>query len=567
MIVSSKIKRAVLTISILVLFLLASISVIAASEGRTYTVINSKDWRSLYLGTMYSGFMDSELLYFKNLADSQLKTNLLRVEDEILVLESRNNPIVKNYESFLRNGDYLNYQTIYFEDYHDLQTFLFDDIETEGIFILDSEFGMSAVAAAPYILTNRYRPLFFSDDDSGYIRSQARGKNTIVSGRIPYRDATKIKADPYILGMPDKVSLETMKLVSEDLNEDWGIITRIDKIDLDTLKQKLPLFIYFGDAHIGGVATVLDDGSASNFEVIGGNTASIAQGIKASVNKDIKMLLKYGRTITSVPGYEGTVLDINSVSFGFPYESLIIESAIYYPNMNIFAVSVKNVGNIDVMFFSSAEFAETPLGEDLTHHIYPGDVKTIPFVMANKVSNVNEASLSTSYGYSVPLLNTIVDNNSLIYKTDVITSEYSENYSLEFVSSKFNHERGFLKITIENNNNEDLFGFSEITINEDIVVSSEMTEFKSNDETVIMIDTPYVQNSDLSDVFLEVNTYFGKEDTLNRMTNQVYIKEFKPGLFTGLASGLVGTTGIIVLALILLIVIAVIVFFLKRFRK
>ena len=97
--INSRIHFTFIVICLFLIFF-SSVSAVAA-EQKTFTVINTKDWQSLYLSTIYSGFMGTELLFFNNLADSQIKTNMMTKGDNILILESRTNPVIKNYESFL----------------------------------------------------------------------------------------------------------------------------------------------------------------------------------------------------------------------------------------------------------------------------------------------------------------------------------------------------------------------------------------------------------------------------------------------------------------------------------
>ena len=291
-------------IKLLMLISLLSILVIPSVLAKDFTVANSKDWRSLYLSTIYSGRSDSEFLFFTSLKDSQIKTKMMGVNDNILILESKNQPVVKNYESLLKIDGYENYQTIYFEDYSELQTTLFQNLKTEGLFIMNPDFGMVAAVASPYIIEKDYVPFFINGNNLDTAKLLSKGKDTLAVGRIPGRYLDKINAEE-ILGDPDYVTQEIMHKVSSDMKGDWGLILNIQEIDPQTLNQNLPIFIYFGDAYLKGIISAVKGSDITKFEVVGPSMPEVGKTIEAGTGKNLDLMLKYGRTIVNYPGMEG----------------------------------------------------------------------------------------------------------------------------------------------------------------------------------------------------------------------------------------------------------------------
>jgi len=126
-------------------------------------------------------------------------------------------------------------------------------------------------------------------------------------------------------------------------------------------------------------------------------------------------------------------------------------------------------------------------------------------------------------------------------------------------------EDGPVAFALVMDGDKNLVAFSEVIIGDERIVTSEISELKSGKNSEILIYTPQIPNEILSDEFFTVNTYFGVEDTINLITNQVYAREYQKGFFTGLVAGL-GTEGstIIIIVLLLIIIIGVILLLLKN---
>jgi hypothetical protein len=495
----------------------------------SFTVANSKDWHSIYLANTYSALTGSELLFFTSLRDSQIKTQMMAKDDQILILESRGNPVVKNYESFLKVDGYKNYQTMYFDDYSDLQSTLFQTVDTKGIFILEPEFGMVAVAASPYIIKKQYMPFFINQENIETAELLSKGEKTVIAGRIPLRFLDNIDGKE-LLGYPDESTYKVSELTYKELDDKkWGIITKIDEIDLSTLKQNLPIFVFFGDNYLDTTVDLVKKSGITKYEVIGGAMADVAQTIESQSGKNLDLMLRYGRTITNYPGMEGRILDIDSVYFDYPIPGLEIKDVVYYPNIEKLAITFENMGNIDVMFFSNVEFMDSATSDPEMHHIGVGQEKTIPFDFSGPYNDENnQVSITTSYGFSIPLSSRIEQERGIpVYRTDAVKSEHYEAPTIDFLGADYDFKQDVLKMDFKNTNQEEISLFSEFVLDTDRVVSSKIAVLGPGETGSTIIRTPYTKTSQLSNKAFNITTYYGVEDTLNLRIDEVQIEEYK----------------------------------------
>ncbi|MCK5107274.1 MAG: hypothetical protein KAQ83_00950 [Nanoarchaeota archaeon] len=519
-------------VSILIIFICLVVLVQPISaQAKTFTVANSKDWHSIYLATIYSGNTDSELLFFENLRDSQIKTKLMAKDDSILILESRNDPIIKNYESFLKVDGYTNYQTMYFEGYSDLQSFLFQNSNHKGIFILEPEFGMVSVAAAPYILEKGYMPFFINQDNIETAELLSKGEKSIIGGHIPLRYLDNIKGERY-LGYPDESTFKVSELTYQELgDQSWGIITKIDEVDVSILKQGLPIFIFFGDKYVDDTVKLVKDSGITKYEIIGGSMADIAKNIESKSGVNLDMMLRYGRTITNLPGMEGKILDIDAVYFDYPTTNLEIKDAVYYSDLGKLAITFENTGNIDNMFFSNVEFMNRATSDPEMHHIHPGEEKTIPFTFGAPYDENNKrVSITTSYGFSIPLLSKIEQEEGIpLFRLDAVNSEHYEGPVIQFMESDYDFKQDVLKLDFKNMGGEEVQLFSEIALDTNRVISSKLATLEAGETGSTIIRTPYTSHEHFSERKFNITTYYGYVDTLNTRVDEVEIEKYTPG--------------------------------------
>ncbi len=544
-----------------------------AAESKSFTVVNSKDWHDLYLGTIYASATNSEFVFFTNLADTQLKTKMMAPTDKITVFESKNNPVVKNYPSLLKVNAYKNVDTTFYDSFYDLQKIFVNNLRKhiKGFFVFDASFGMNPVAAAPYLVKNSYFPLFLDEQSFSFVQSTIKGKNTYIAGHIPVRQLEHLQGTIFS-GFSYETLDQVTKLVINDFpNASWGVLIKIDIVDLAAIKQKLPVFVFYGDAYLDTLADLLKQTNITDFEVIGGPTADVARALEIRSQRNLNFMLKYGRRVTNYPGFTQNVLELDSAPFPYPIESLIITNAIYYPNMGVLAITFDNKGNVPLLQFSNLEFAGSALSDTATHFILQGEQKTIPFQVLPSTAT-NDLTVTTRYGESIPLQFEIGSKeDSLFYQKNVtLINNYQDDAVIQYVSSVFDTTKGQLELTYKNPTSKPIHIYAELFIDDAQVLSSPVIAIPAGQKDVVIIKTPFIPDADLLKKSVQITTYYGHKDTLLSQTNTIVIKEKGPlGALTGWVtldySDTPAKAGIT--TIVILFIIALLLFFIFRRKK
>jgi len=532
---SVAVKKGVL-VFVSLLLVLSFMQGALAEDTRSYTVVNSKDWRDLYLGTIYASLTDTEFVFFTNLADTQLKTKMMGVEDDIVVFESKTTPVVKNYPSLLKVNGYTSYDSLFYDSFHELQE-LFVDSEQKniaGYVVFESSFGINPVAMAPLLVQENYFPLFLDSQSLRFIQSTTKGKPTSLVGRIPVRLLDQLDGEQLTGYSHETLSEATTKVIETFPDAEWGLITRIDLVDLAAIKQPLPVFVYYGNEYLDTLADLIKQTSISKFEVIGGATVDVARALEIRSQRNLNFMLKYGRRVTNYPGQSGEVLDLDSVFFPYPVESLDIVDAVYYEAMGVLAITYHNKGNVDLLHFSNLEFSGSALSDTTTHFILSEEQKTVPF-RVEPTTAAMDLTVTTRYGESIPLKFEIGGDKDTFFSQDNVTivSDYVDQSAIEYVSAEFDSANGLLELSYYNPTSQDVLIYVELLVDEDIV-SSPVTTILPQQKDVVRIQTPFIPTSLIVDQSVDIITYYGHEDTLLFTATSIVPREKRSlGLLTG----------------------------------
>ena len=543
-----------LFVVLLVVVLMQSAPFVTA-EGKTIVVGNTQDWHSLYLTSIYASLHNASFFFFNNRGDAQLKTKTMGLNDEITIFESTVDPVVKNYKSFLSVAGFNNYKSYSFEGFESLQKLLVNKNDVDGYVVFGTDFGMEPLAAAPYLVKNNYLPLFYSDSALDFITKQSKKKQTIFVGRIPVRPIASLPGSR-LFGSPQQSTTKISKLAIDALPSEWGIITRVDVVDFQTFSEKIPLFVFYGDSYSDAVSNLILYSNITKYEVIGGKTADIASSLETQTGKDLKLLLKYGRRVTNLAGLQDTVLDVDSYSFPFPVEDLEIIETKYYPKLNTLAITYKNTGNINLLYFSNIEYGGVALADNFAHQISPGEQKTVPFSVLNASSD--EIAITSKFGNSIPFKKSLLgDNGAPIFTRNVSIDSYAESTSFNYIASHFDSKQGVLTLEFENPGSETLQVYGELLYTQDKVYGSPLAVINPKETGNIKFSFPYVSNDELEGKEFTVKMYYGHKDTLNTQTISVLIEKTKDGI----------SMYVLVLLIVLLLLFLFFLLFWKRRKK
>ncbi len=554
-------------VSVILLFFLA-LPLVSASD---FVVVNSKDWRDIYLGIMFSTLNDSKPLFFDSLSDVDLKTRMIPKNSSVLVLESKVSPVIRNYESFLKIRQYNDVEAFAFNDFSELQVFLYNKIKgrVQNFIVLNPEFGNEAVVAAPLIKNKNFWPVFLTPENLGSVVSNFNlDEQSIAAGYFPSRLIDFFPGIKFT-DVPYKNMISLLNYTLNNIDFDWSVLMILDKVDPDVLTSGRPIFIY--DENLDLLASLTEEKNVDKFEVVGGELADVAKELEARSGKNLKLLLKYARTITNVKAYSGKLIDIEAFSVDYPFVSLNVENVIFYPQLNTLAVTLSNEGNFPAYLYTNLEFFGKPFSDEHPVEILPGQTLTLPYFLNLSKEKLNQFDsknasvvLNILYGMDFPLEKTLTDENGRpLIQQKVVVSDYQESISVQLKDHVYDNSRGRLLLKVYNNNSMDITVFAQIFFNESKeVLSSEMVVIPKYSEGTIVVDTPFLYKEDFYNRTLQVSLYYGSKDTLNAKVIPLEITNFyEKSAITGFLIGFVENTKVLIMsiaAVILLIVLILI---------
>lgn len=525
--------RQVLVVACLIVCLLA----VVPAEATT-VMGNSKDWQDLYLAAMYAHLNDYEFSFIESLGDAEIQTQLLDKTEPLIIIESESRPVIKNYESFLSVGGYESVTVITAPDYTELQAELFTD--AEQYVALDPRFGMEAVAAAPLILHRSWAPLFLNAESKERVQ-QLLSADSLIVGHYPYRVVDGVpgeRLDAY----PTENALTLALRAQKETDATWGMIGRADEFEPGALGSGLPVFIFAEE--IEPVADAVRESGIQRFEVIGADLADVAKSIEAQSGRDLHLLLKYGQTVTNLPGLEGRILSLRQVPTPYPAPGLAVEEAVYYPSLNTLAVTFTNPATLETKFFSNLELGDLVFSDEHIHTIGPGDDVVIPYTVA--AEEVPERlTLTTRFGLERPLERVLRGADAAVLRVPVTTGS-AETTTMELGAVTYDGEAGELLIALRGNGLVD----AELLVSEDEVLSGPSAKIRGSG--TLTIPTPYLAPEALVGETHQLKLYYGSDAITQTKELSVLVEEPKAEFPTVLIIGLAAVTFIIVLVVVLL---------------
>ncbi|MFW6378892.1 MAG: hypothetical protein ACOCZV_02620, partial [Nanoarchaeota archaeon] len=533
-------KKRIRAVTILFIFLfLIVLSPMVFAEQRSIVVSNTHDWKEIFITSIYASINDADYFYHLNdFSDANMKKNMMTEDDRITVFESNEQAVVKSFGSSMEVKGYDKIDTHSYDSLEDLQRMVFDMVDPKGFVVFGTDFGVEPISAISYLNEKEYLPLFYTNRTSEHLAMISDEKRDIYVGRIPLREVDIDDAETY-LGGPMESSFDMMSLASTESDETWGVITRIDDIDFQSLQGNRPVFLFFGMPYLQEVSDIAYESSITHYEVIGGDTVDIAQEMESQMGKDIKLMLKYGRKITNYgPVSDDAVLEIDSMELPRPVERLEIEDAVLYPELGRLLVTYHNIGNVDELFYSTYDFGESSFSDESVHHIPAGEKLSFSYDVVSAPDDSGKLIITSEYSHTLPLSIDMEENGSQLLERNVSIDSYSGDPDLYIHDVVLDTSSGMVEIEVKNNHTQSLDYFVEMElINDSIVRSSTQDTISSKQHEVIEIPFKYTADDMLLNKTVNMTVYYGPEDTVHEshFALKIHAKE-----------GIIGVTEIII---------------------
>lgn len=548
----------------ILLLILISLSGSAISSDKV-VIINSNDWHDRYLASIYAGNLDADILFFDNLGNAEIVAAISE-NKEVLLYESNNNHVVARYENYLKSNGVDNVKIIYYEDFTDLQFKLWKNRPNPKYIILDPDFGIEAVAAAPLSINDGFSPYFLTEENYPKVSLLLKNKqddDVIVAGHFPRRFVKDLPGEKIIGSTINNTWRLTEKSIHSS-SKNWGTIMSISEVDLSSLGTGIPIFVYYGDIDI--VAEHISKTQIEGMDVIGSSITDIAREIKTKSKKDITLMVKYAKAFSNYPGLTGKLMEIDTIIMPFPYYSMVILGVEYFENEGKLSIMYHNNGYLPVNFKSQIEFAGQIIELSDVHGLLPGESVDIPFEMIDVFGDLSKATITTSYGQDSTLDKKIKDSfgrDVIKYDVSINSFEYDDKPKLEVISARLDDEHGIFYIKVANPNDYMLNVHGEMLF-DDLVLPGSMINIDPNGEMEIEIPIEYLTDEDLNNKDILLTFAYGKEDTIF-LENMKLSDVGKNNLFIDIGND--NKSGSISLFVILVLVILIFWFIRSRKKK
>ena len=326
----------------LFLVLLILTSFVVSAE---HVVINSKDWKDVYSGTLYSVLNNFKVNYLVSETDGVSLVNMKVVDknEKVLLLSSDSDPLIYGYNNFLNSAG-IETEEVSFSRLDSLNLKLAERLVEEKqistFIVVDSSLGYYSLTL-PYYAIQKNAYVLFAEEDNFEEIVEFLEKNAleiIVFGRVDreVKDALKdFNAEFINTGDVYADGIEIAKKSLEEFgNNKQVVLTTGEFIELGLFNSEFPVLL----AGTGNLPAVVFDFLKSedirSVVVIGSELANSAMRIRETTGANV--FIKYGKGINGqllaldffpVPSFDPKVR-INEVR----YNTITKELEVVYEN-------------------------------------------------------------------------------------------------------------------------------------------------------------------------------------------------------------------------------------------
>jgi len=503
-----------------ILFLLIIIPAVIAED---QVVINSKDWRDVYSGTIYAHLNDLEVHYIAEethglqLIDEVLKRNL----KSVLLIESEDKPYVFGYKPKLEDVGFEveEYPSSDGEETNlELAKLTVDKKGINSFIVLDGSLGYGALSVAPYaVLTNSF-VLFANNNniDGVYDLLSKNAEKIILYGRVD-REVKDRLADlnPEIINTGDrhKDNIEIAWKFLEQKSVKQIILTNGEVIEPGIFNDEFPV-LFIGTSNVPNYVIDFIQGSdVRTAVVIGYELFDNAKKIREETG--IKIFLKYGQgrneqlyalDIFPLPSYNPTV-EIQEMR----YNTITRQLEVIFKNKgDVFAYAQALSHDLEVNGNSVAQ-----VGDEEAFFLGANDVTTRTYDV-DLIEYLDE----TIYAQSKVVLGDTPSSpvRLLLIETKVEIVSIEEDSAIEITDAVYNKGTKRFEITIKNVGEDDVYADADIIdliiADEKTILSAELQKIGSGDEGVFKIKAALEEVDFADNPTIKVRVRYGAQENV-----------------------------------------------------
>lgn len=546
-------------------------------------VVNSQDWKISLLSLLYAKKLNEKIYLITSLGEADLASKMYRNEN-IIIIESLENPIVKNLKNFMELRGRKVEKVIHVSSPFLFQFEIEKELKPECYVVVPSKFSLDAISSFPYVLNKNCTLIFWSKEFKDLIISflNSINKPIIFFGVFDERPWLFLKRNYTLLVFNDffDANKKMVELLVNDFRKNnkrfWVVFIDGKTIEEGFLLEGMPIFIF--DNNVEKSYEFLKKLNVSLIEAITPEMVTPASRIREKSNKTIGVVVKIGRTFTGIPELRGKTWMLKLQKTNYPIFDLKIKGVYYDKNSEKLIIVFENNGNIEVLFYLSSlriNVGEKSylISDEKIYKIYPKLPFSIFYPLNFSVSNQSTIELLTIYGFRKPLkfqikgmtgYPTYFSNISLISLKDLSSIELQDLY----------YDEGSKEIVIKilNNGSEKIFAYPQLFNiyynNQNVTLAAnKIIEIEPGKIEEIRIPIYFIKEELNKNKIINLEIFYGSNYpfTIKKLSYSFKLRIVKPGIITGLI--ILITKYKLIIAIVGVIILILLLFLFKKRKK
>jgi hypothetical protein len=560
---------------ILLVFVLLSIANVLALENFDYVISNSAKWQDVYSSVHYANLNGAGSDFLVSTPHGNILLNNIKKTQKILVVSSKDNPFVFNYQSLLLAKGFPTPQEV---NYGEVNLELINEMPSISNFIIVSDsYGYNAMAVAPYAkITNSW--VFLANRINIYeidnILSKRKIDNLIIYGFVD-QEVTNIlaKYNPKTIDTGDrfKDNIEIVKEYIKKTPAKQVVLTNGEFIEKEIMAGTEPV-LFTGRENVPDQIRDFLKANNTGIEVgvlIGNDLVGAATNIRRSAG--ISVMVKFARGARSQSSGIAAVEGLDLFPLPTPYLNLSLSSATYNTANGQLEITYKSDSNIPIYFKGTITLLtnlETKrIGDSDPIFIAPGDFKTITYPLGIKSSSEMQAEIFTLYGDSPSSMDRTLQANVNVNSIEILDKCKIARDDIKSV--KYSKQKKSIVITTKNK--QDVACWVDIEIKDIIlgfrsqIIGTTGSIMIPKQKTKKIYLEQELTESDLEkNPFVRVIAYSGEKE--NSLVN-VFPAAGEDNKFPLEIEGMTLITYAIIAILIIIVILLILFFIMKRREK
>ncbi|RME52104.1 hypothetical protein D6783_05825 [Candidatus Woesearchaeota archaeon] len=491
------VKQTILLAILLVLF-------IPFASARDHVIINSRDWRDVYSGMLYSNLIGSPSNFLVSSKHSTiLLYSLPKSKKDIQILTSRRNSFVVGYKAILDQEGYEGVEEDVIEDFNlELARRLNDEItrtnQQEGrqlppvtkFIIIDDSYGYNAVSVGPFASLGRYYVLFADEGNIDDVVDFLQGTTVdeiIIFGQVDRAVKSALAPfNPEIINVGNRFenNIEIVKRYLQIKPTRQVILTNGEFLEQSLLSGADPVLFIGRENVVDEVKEFISQSDIDIGILIGNELVGAATAVRRQLG--ISVFVKFAQS-ARVPG--GAVSQVEDLDrFPMPrYDlSLSIASIVYNEATGALEVTYQNNVDLAAYFRSTITITDAEgvkvVGDEEPIFIEANALKTVVYTVQTSGEPLNlqgddiSGRVFTIYGESPGSLERQLDQTFKIERVRV-----DDSAEIEILDLVYDIRKKQFIVTIENTGSVDAY------------VNPELVDLRVNGERVTVgADEPFL---------------------------------------------------------------------------